>query len=157
MQLLTSELLTLLIALYGAALSTVLAIREVKRDKPKVLVRCRMALAAAPEYDLWEFVEVCAVNTGHRSVEITAAGLSMSNGYQFIPLRSKKGPIPLPKKIDIGESVSVLIDYPDVEQALREQQKVSRVVFTSAFVRDAEGNEYKSGLPRVLKDRKLAK
>lgn len=157
MQLSTSELLTLLIALYGAVLSTVLVIREIKKDRPKVLVRCRMALAPALGDDLWEFVEVCAVNTGHRSVEITAAGLSMSNGYQFIPLRSKKGPIPLPKKIDIGESVSVLIDYPDVEQALRRTPEGTRVVFTSAFVRDAEGNEYKSGLPRVLKDRKLAK
>ena len=151
-----SDSLTLLVALYAAILSTVLAVREIRKDKRQIRVTCRMALATAPTRDIWDLVEIHAVNVGHRPVQITSAWLSMSNGYQFTQLRSNMGPIPLPKKIDDSDSVSIYFDYPEVEKALREQKKPN-VVFTSAFVRDAGGNVYKSKLPRVLKDRKLAR
>jgi len=143
-----SDFLILLIALYGAALSTVLAVREIKREKRQIQVTCKMTLVPAPTGGVWEFVKIHAVNTGHRPVQITSAGLNMSNGYQFIQLRSNMGPIPLPKKIDDHDDVSVFFDYPVVERALRENPNAA---FTSAFVRDTEGNEYRSKLPRELK------
>ena len=153
MQLSLSEALTLLIAVYGASLSTVLAVREIRKERRRVAVTCRVALVPAPVEGVWKFVDVSAVNVGHRPVEIRAAGLNMSNGHQFTQLKNNLGPIPLPKKLEDGDSVSVMFDYVQVEKAAREHQ----AVFTSAFVRDAEGNEYESGLPKVLKERKLAK
>ena len=78
MALSTSELLALLIASYGAVLSTILAIRELRKDRRKVRVTCRMALAPSPGGDVWEFVSVEAVNVGHRPVEMKMAGLLMS-------------------------------------------------------------------------------
>jgi hypothetical protein len=78
-----SELLTLLLALCGAVLSTVLAVTEIRKDRRKVQVRCRIALSSSPTGDIWEFVSVDAVNIGNRPVEITMAGLLMKNGNMF--------------------------------------------------------------------------
>lgn len=151
-----SDLLTLLVALYGAMLSTILALREFKREKRQIRVTCRMTLGSALTGDVLEFVQIHVVNTGHRPIQITSAALELSDGNQFIQLTSKLGPLSLPKKIDDHESVSVYFDYPDVEKALKEREDPD-VIYTSAVVRDAEGNEYRSKLPRVLKDRGLAK
>jgi hypothetical protein len=157
MALSTSEILTLLVALYGAVLSTVLGVRELRKGKRKVRVTCKMALAPNPAgSDVWEFVSIQAVNDGYRPVEIKMAGLLMSNGEFFTQIRSNMGPLPLPKKIEDGDSITVHFDYSEVERALRERSSEG-VVFTKAVVRDAAGKEYASRLPRVLKDRKLAK
>lgn len=153
----TSEILTLLVALYGAVPSTVLGVRELRRDRRQVRVACKMALAPNPVGSgVWEFVSVEAVNDGYRPVEVKMAGLLMSSGEFFTQLRSNMGPLPLPKKLEDGDSIAVHFDYSEVEKALRERSSEG-VVFTKAVVRDAAGREYTTGLPRVLKDRNLAK
>jgi hypothetical protein len=115
-----------------------------------------MALAPSPSGGVWEFVAIQAINVGHRPLEITMAGLMMNNGDVFTQARSNAGPLPIPRKLEDGESVSVLFDFPEVEKAGRERSQ-SKIVFTKAFVNDAEGNVYTSGLPRVMKDRKLSR
>ena len=158
MQVSTSDVLTLLVALYGVILSTVLAVRELRKDRRQLRVSCRMALAPSPTPtgDMWEFVSVEVVNTGHRPIEISMAGLLMSNGYLFTQMRSNAGPLPLPKKLEDGERVSVLFDYAEIEKAIKKSGD-SKTLFTKAVVQDAEGKKYTAHLPRVLKDRKLAK
>jgi hypothetical protein len=152
----TSDVLTLLIALYGAVLSTVLALKELRKDKRQVKVTCRMALAPSPVGDVWEFISVEAVNTGHRPVEITMAGLLMKNGDLFTQVVSKAGRNPLPKKIEDGERVTVLFDYPELKKALGEQRDPENRL-TKAVVHDAEGNKYTSKLPKVLRGKDAVK
>ena len=151
MSLTTSELLTLLLALYGAIVSTVLAIRELSRDKRRLRVTCRIALTPSPSGGVWEFVKVNAVNIGHRPIQVKMAELRMSNGDLFTQVWSNLGPLPLPRKLEDGESVSVFFDYGEVERAGRER----KVTFVEAVVQDAEGNEYTSRVPKVLRDGSL--
>ena len=116
----------------------------------RVRVTCKIALATAPTAPngVGEFVSIRAVNTG-RPITITSAGLRMSNGSYLTQMRSNMGPIPLPKKISDGDPVEVYFDLPEVKKALREHPNV---VYTSAFVADAEGHEYRADLPRMLKE-----
>lgn len=151
----TVELLTLLLALYGAVLSTVLGIRELRKDRRQIRVTCRMALTPSPTGGVWEFVSVEAVNTGHRPVEITMAGLLMKNGNLFTQVRSNAGPLPLPKKLEDGERVSVLFDYAEVKTALSEQTD-SKNRYIKAIVRDAIGKKYTARLPKVLRGKMAA-
>jgi hypothetical protein len=157
---LTPEQITLLIAAYGAVLGTVatgisvvLALKELRKEKRSVRVTCSMALVPPPAGDVWEFVSVKAVNTGHRPVQITSAGLFMNDGNLFFQVRSNMGVLPLPKKLEDGDSVQIFFDYSEVEKAAKQH----KTVFTRALVCDAEGKEYSTKMPRLLKDRKLAK
>ena len=73
----------------------------------------------------------------------------MSNKFSYTQLCSKFGPQPLPKRLEFGDQVEVFFDLPELEKAIAEQQKAN-VMPTRAFVRDAEGKEYTSRLPKIL-------
>ena len=89
-------------------------------------------------------------------MEITSAGLHLSNGKFITQSTSKIGPQPLPKKLNDGESVSINFDYDELVKGLKKQGD-SNIFFTSAFVSDAEGREYRSKLPRIFREKGLAK
>jgi hypothetical protein len=72
---------------------------------------------------------------------------------EFLPWGDGRKYLSLPKKIEDGEHIQSLFYYSDLVKALKEQrEKEPKVVFKSAFVRDAQGNEYKTKIPRMLKD-----
>ena len=149
------EIITLFIAIYGALLSTIIAIREITKDKRQVKIVCRYALAFPPGDETWKFISIDVVNTGHRPIQINQAGILLSDGSSFTQLVSKVGKIPLPKKLEDGESFEVMFDADKVEQAIKNHEN-KNVKFTKAFVSDAEGNRYTARLPGFLKDKKLA-
>jgi hypothetical protein len=62
------EIITLLLAIYGAVVSTALVIIESKRDKRKILVTCTMALGETVEGPILELVSITTVNDSHRPV-----------------------------------------------------------------------------------------
>ncbi len=63
---------------------------------------------------------------------------------------------PLPRKLDDGETVIIYFDYAAIQQAHEELGK-EHGLYKYCFVRDAEGNLYKGKLPRILRDRGIAK
>ncbi len=150
-----TELLTFLIALYGAIVSTVLAIKELRKENRRVRVSCMMAMAPSPSGQMWEFVALKAVNIGHRPVQITIAGLILSNVYLVMQVASNIGPSPLPKKLEDGDSVTVMLDFDEIVKTSNEKGK--NAFYTKAVMQDAEGRQYAAKSPRVLKDRGLSK
>ena len=152
-----SDIITLFIAIYGALLSTIIAIREATKDKRRVKVVCRYAFAFPPGTNkTWKFISINVVNAGHRPIQINQAGILLSDGNSVTQLESRVGKIPLPKKLEDGESFEIMFDADKVEQAIKNQEN-KNVKFTKAFVSDAEGNRYTTRLPGFLKDKKLAK
>ncbi len=148
----TLESLSLLIATYGVILSTILAIRELRRDKRKVSVTCKITGIVIGGNVRWKLIQVTAVNSGHRPVVIEAAGLEY-DGHSLQDLKYKGESPPLPKQISDGEAISVPFDYAEnATRAFKEIQRESDFARMSAFVRDAEGKEYKSGKPEIIKD-----
>ena len=151
-----SEIFTLIVAVYGAVLSTLLAIREFTKDRRRVKVVCRSAFAFPPGGDeTWKFISIHVVNTGHRPIQISQAGILLSDGNSVTQLESKAGKIPLPKKLEDGEALEIMFDADKIEQALKNHEN-KKVKFTKAYVSDAEGNRYSSQLPKYFRDKKLA-
>lgn len=147
----TLEPWLLIIAAYGAILSTILAIHELRKDKRRVSVTCKITGIVSGGNVKWKWIKITAVNSGHRPIVIENAGLNIS-GYKLTDLKRKSELDPLPKKIGDGEPISVLFDYAEVEKAFRELESSLNFVCKSALVWDAKGNEYKSGKPEFEKD-----
>lgn len=80
----------------------------------------------------------------------------MSNGYFFTQGSSNMGRKPLPAKLDFGDAIEISFDLPELEKMMTEKRREG-ITLTRAFVRDAEGKEYTSRLPRILKDRGFSK
>jgi len=142
----TLESLSLLLAVYGAVLSTILAIRELRKDKRKVSVTCKIWGIVIGGNVTWKLIKVTAVNSGHRPIVIESVGLNIS-GHKLIDLKPKSESAHLPKQIGDGEPISILFDYAEVEKVFRKLEKPSNFACKLAFVCDAEGTEYKSGKP----------
>lgn len=150
-----SEIITLVIAIYGASLSTIIAIREFTKDKRRVKVTCNYAMVFPPgSSKSWGFISIRVVNIGHRPIQINQAGILLSDGKSVTQLESKIGIIPLPKKLEDGESFEIMFDADKIEQTL-ENYENKKVKFTKAYVSDVEGNKYTSRLPKYFKDKKL--
>ncbi len=150
-----SEITTLILAVYGALLSTVIAVREFTKDKRRVKVECRYAMAFPPGSDkTWNFISISVVNTGHRPIQISHAGILLNDGNSFTQLESKAGKIPSPKKLEDGEALEIMFDVDKIELALKNHDN-KKAKFTRAYVSDAEGNKYTSKLPKYFKDKKL--
>lgn len=147
-----SQIATLIIAAYGATLSTILALMQFVRGTRGIAVRCTIAVAAPPNGDTWEFIVVQAVNKRPRPVTITEAGLQMTDRYFFTQGASNMGRKPLPAKLDFGDAIEIRFDLPELERVMMERRPAG-VRLTRAFVRDAEGKEYTSRLPRILKEK----
>jgi hypothetical protein len=138
-----------IIAAYGALLSTFLAAKELIRSSRGITVQCRVAVADLPEGGKWQLVVVKAVNKRPRPVTITESGLRMRDGRFFTQGASRLGLKPLPTKLDFGDMVEIPFDLPELEKLITQQRSPTGVP-TRAFVRDAQGKEYTSRLPRQL-------
>jgi len=136
----------------GVIVSIILAIREIRKDKRKVSVTCRIMGVVIGESVRLKLIRVNAVNSGHRPIVIEEAGLDYE-GHRLQDVNRKGESSPLPKQISDGGAISVLFDYAEnATRAFKEIQRESDFAHMSAFVRDAEGKEYKSGKPEIIKD-----
>lgn len=72
----TSEVVTIIIAIYGAVLSTIAIVRPFfsERVKVKVTVRKNRAIYDDPHYAGMTLTEIVAINVGRRPVTITTFG-----------------------------------------------------------------------------------
>ncbi|MGH9351550.1 MAG: hypothetical protein ACRD2G_05235, partial [Terriglobia bacterium] len=146
MSILGFELPTVIIAAYGAVLSTILGIREFRQNTRRIRVFCETAVAASALGGRWDFVVIKAINNGPRPVTITTAGLQMNNKYCFSQVASNLGRNPLPTKLEFGDMVKFSFDLPEIRKAVSaaEEPKTRRLFLTAAFVRDAEGKRWTS-------------
>jgi hypothetical protein len=71
----------------------------------------------------------------------------MKDGWKVTQARSNAGPLPLPRKLEDGESISIYLDYPEVEKAIKELGN-THGLYSYPFVRDVEGKDYKENEQR---------
>ncbi|MEJ7816857.1 MAG: hypothetical protein WKF53_16940, partial [Rubrobacter sp.] len=124
----TQDYLTLALAAWGAALSTLLAARQIARDRPAVKVRV-LALAVAPNAARTDsggsYWKVRAINVRARPIEIDQVGLRVrGRSYKaFVPqLRSplaRDKPATVPLTLQDGESATFYFDRdPDTHERI---------------------------------------
>jgi hypothetical protein len=139
MKMTTSEIVTLLLAIYGASLSTYLGAREIQKERRRIKIFLEFA-------DWVERAQITIVNVGHRPITITEIGMSMKplkirgSQYEGIPtdsLYSGEGNYPhLPKTLEDGEHITL----PLSSVVSREVGEGSTQIKLSVY--DAEGNVF---------------
>ncbi len=155
----STPIIALIIAGYGAVVSTILGINELRKSRRALRVTCRLAeslpviiysyvdrLEPREANKVFE-LEVTALNNGPRPIQITKVGLKMSDDHLFT---SRYGEA-LPKKLEFSDSFGVKFSISEMEKEAKERGKV----FTRAVVIDAEDKEYTTKLPKSLKEKKL--
>jgi len=138
----------LIIAGWGAILSSILGVREIFRAKRQVRVYL--------EHIHWvERLQVIVVNIGHRPVTITSVaarpipdiskGMSPSEAKPFYPTPLEEdGDIELPVVLKDGESVSYFLPELALNMIYVDGIEIE------AYARDAEGKEYTTKRMRKL-------
>lgn len=160
--------LTTFLAIYGAVISTLLFVRHIivfikdsRKDKRQVRILCNPGFVSIPpaflgqEATLIDLITITAVNVGHRPIELKYAGLNLNDGRRYTQLETEVGAFPLPKILGDGESIEIHFELERMTKALNEKGNGS--FYTSAYVQDAEGNIFKTNLPRLMHDTGLAK
>lgn len=102
----TVDLISIVLGLYGAGLSTYLALRQRRRDKPDLRVECYFGYQWSKEQgeDVVPVITVHARNAGFRPLEVEGAGFVSGGKRIEIPAYSVD-PAPAPKVLADGESL----------------------------------------------------
>jgi hypothetical protein len=131
--------LTLAIALWGAALSTLLATRQVLSDRRRVrVVVTPMIDTTQPEGEehVWS---VRVVNVGHRPVEVLSLGVSTPNSARYHPRTAHRNPVVhMPVALSDGQSI---------EQIFRISDDFTRGQVTGGWASDTLGRQYRAAYP----------
>jgi hypothetical protein len=148
------DYITLGIAIWGALLSTILAVRKFQKDKRQISVTCRLIEQTLSQDGVPRnmIVGIKVVNTGHRDVKLEHAGLITKSKKYYVANTHQV----LPVTLGDGASITIRIKLDDAETQLRDIS--SSETYILAYVKDAEGAFYKtSHLPDVMINRKMAK
>jgi hypothetical protein len=146
-----TSVLTALVAVYAAVVSTVLGVREIRREKRSLIVRCSMVSAPHPRGGTWELLAVSIVNSGHRPVQIDNVGLLSSQGHHIVQVGgSKVAGTKLPIRLGDGEGITEFIDVETLADKLNEDDSIT--AYRHVYVLDAEGREYRADLPDQIRN-----
>lgn len=136
----TKDIITLIIAIWGAILSTFLAVRELLKEKRSITIIL--------SFVCWlEQYKITIINNGRRPVTISEIGIeigSKTKGSILIPSsilfdQVQGGSSPtLPLVLTDGESVEFFLSH-----FFDEQLRTNKDFQPYIFVYDAEGNVYK--------------
>jgi len=149
MQLNTNEWLTLIIALYGALISTILGVREIRKERRKISVYF--------VYEVWSnLYSITITNIGHRPITLIDLYLKLPDGREVptnVIMNGHKGEEQgwnFPVTLSDGEQIAIRIPTLVSKEIGELKGKVAIKVY------DAEGNNYNK-YKRIERDAKSGK
>lgn len=148
------EDLTLILAIWGAVLSTILGILEVikflqglLKNRRRLKVSFHPEISASPYGEPKMYLRIYVVNIGYRPIELITAGLVFQSGILFEQTENYNGKDNLPKKLEDGEPYSFLLDYSIALEVARKSKEDLKLV----FIQDSEGKKYTSKIPKAFR------
>ncbi len=144
----------LLIAIYGAIISTLLAIREIvsfvndlRKDKRRLQVSIEYGQGAKTKKKSGSFLHINITNIGNRPVTIIGVGFFSSGSIERTYAdKDVFRPIKLPVKLEDGDRLDFTFDWKVLQQVLDKQTSIISDGLTSTiaevFVEDSEGKFY---------------
>lgn len=143
----TVDVLTLIFALWGAILSTILGIRELRREKRNL----RVFLEFITMYDRYQIV---IVNSGYRPVTISRLSINglpaykgapdPFDGLEIGPFLTEEDEKKLPLTLNDGEAITLEIGHMLQDRVSHGKGSLEILVY------DAEGKVYKSKTVRAV-------
>lgn len=148
----TSDVIVILIAVYGAALSTILGIREFTKDRRHIKV--------VLEHHLFSNV-ICLriVNTGHRPVSISNVSFSCKLLVSKNPRKFIESPVPAASVFDSSSSPDFPLLFNDGQmQTFQLSEVLSEDIINSGWrvrltVTDGDGNNYHKFEKRIFNEK----
>jgi len=134
-------IVTAVVAVYGAGLSTYNLIAKIKSEKRKVTVELKWGLIGFADKTI-PILALHAVNPGEKTVTLTQCHLELPNKKQLI-ITNSQGTIKLPHDLEKGKGGEIYFPIKEVVQALIREGYTKDIELKAVF-RDALGNEYKS-------------
>lgn len=152
---------TFALALWGAVLSTILAVREFTKDRVSVRVTCepgkrkRIALVSFDEYptETYDTIIVTVLNAGHRQADIVRLCFDLGGAILDHTDVSANGRVDLPKSLVAGESMQVEYYVFALEETLnyeRERVATPTLKIKRIFAKDATGKTWTCKPPQIL-------
>ena len=139
----TADVVTLVIAAWGAGLSTVLAVHEWRRRQPRVIVRLEdirfTDLEGKTKRTLW----IRAMNSGEIPVTLHEVVICWEGGSHSQVYDESGTQLNLPYEVASGRCYEVRLNREPVAQSLRDAGK-SGIVSVRALCCDALGRKYQS-------------
>jgi hypothetical protein len=112
------DVITFVIAAYGAALSTFNLIQAIRKERRKVVIKQMGAMYGPPLDHIPLMASFEVINLGHRPVVVRAPTVQVPNG-QFMAFVNADGFEQFPKKLEDGESVEMRVRYQVIADALK--------------------------------------
>lgn len=113
------DIVTFVIAVYGAILSSVVFYRPVLKERRRIVVTLTTAFYTYPQGLGPPMAQIEVTNDGHRPVVVSAPKLLLPNG-QYMLLMGADGIGDFPKRLEDGESAGVRMQYDAIADGLRE-------------------------------------
>ena len=137
-------IITALVALYGAALSTYTLVRNQREKRRQVRVKLSNGvLTYGPELSP-AMLLIEATNPGNRTVILNTMGILLPDGKTVV-FPQPESNVTFPHRLEEGNSCLAWTPMKDFAKRLR-QTSYSGAVNLVGFYRDQIGNEYKSNV-----------
>jgi len=125
----TNETITLFLAVYGALLSTLLAVREISKERRRILIFLQYNQYSS-QYS------IACTNIGHRPITLKDIAISLTEHNSVPQDVIREISNPLPKILNDGESFSFILPLGLSSDIYKAQKKVSISLY------DSEGKKY---------------
>jgi hypothetical protein len=98
---------TLALAVYGAGLSSFLAVLAWKRDRPRLIFSSKVVSGGT-----WMQLHVTVVNGGHRPIALASAHFEAAEGQRYLMALDET--LGLPCKLEVGDALPMTFDVHDL-------------------------------------------
>ena len=134
------QIATILIAVYGAFLSTILAIYKISSDRKRLKVNLDLAVISDSINKPQNVLSLSCANIGKRPITIQSYGIEMPNKNNFFFIN--ECPDKLPKTLSDGEGCTLCGNLQGITKVLIETG-YNGTVEVFGFFKDTSGNKYK--------------
>ena len=135
------QIATILMAVYGAFLSTILAIYKISSDRKRLKVNLNIGIAPDNLNTQHKVLFLSCSNLGKRPITLQSYGIEMPNKrFLFFINESHDS---LPKTLSDGEGCTLFSNSQEITKALIEEG-YNDTVKVFGFFKDASGKKYNS-------------
>jgi hypothetical protein len=136
-----TDIVVAIAAFWGALLSTVIFIKDLKKGKSKLQVKTATSLLGLPTGSRWQ-IRVKAINTGSVTIKLAAIHIAMPDGKNYVQIHSPTSPS-LPYDLPPHESYTHFFDEERFRIKAKELGLVGKIKIVP-FVTDQMEKDYRS-------------
>jgi hypothetical protein len=136
------DIITALVALYGAVLATITFVHQRRKDRTEVTTTLSIGLEALPSYVSEPQLLLQAANTGFRPVTLGSGFLKLPDNRTLV-FPNARSDVRFPHELQPGKSCLTMTDVREVANELR-SEGFSGIIEIRAAYRDQTDKEYVS-------------